>query len=140
MNREIGFGRRLLEILEDEEIPYEHSPSGIDNLSVIIRSVFLTKDKEQRIVQRVKDELHADDVRLHTKNYSMVVLVGEGMRKTNGLAARAATAIARTGANIEMINQGSSEVSLVFGIHQEDENKVLRELYKEFFSDVVVPQ
>ena len=46
MNQEIGFGRRLLEILEDEEIPYEHTPSGIDNLSVIIRSKFLTEEKE----------------------------------------------------------------------------------------------
>ena len=138
MNREIGFGRRLLEILEDEEIPYEHSPSGIDNLSVIIRSVFLTEEKKQRIIQRVQDELHADDVRLHTKDYTMIVLVGEGMRKTTGLAARAATAIARTGANIEMINQGSSEVSLVFGINKKDETKVLRELYKEFFSEVTI--
>jgi len=136
MNREIGFGRRLLEILEDEEIPYEHSPSGIDNLSVIIRTVFLTPEKEERIIKRVKEELDADDVHLYDKDYSMIVLVGEGMRLTNGLAARAASAIARTGANIEMINQGSSEVSLVFGINKDDETKVLRELYKEFFSNV----
>lgn len=140
MNREIGFGRRLLQILEDEEIPYEHSPSGIDNLSLIIRSNFLTKEKKRRIIHRIRKELRVDDVRLHTKEYSMIVLVGEGMRKTTGLAARAATAIARTGANIEMINQGSSEVSLVFGIHKADEDKVLRELYKEFFSEVAVPQ
>ena len=137
MNREIGFGRRLLQILEDEEIPYEHIPSGIDNLSVIIRSKFITEDKEERIIRRVKEELKADDVHMHT-DYSMVVLVGEGMRHTKGLAARAASAISRSGANIEMINQGSSEVSLVFGVHIKDETKILKELYKEFFNNVVV--
>lgn len=135
MNLEIGFGRHLLQILEEEEIPYEHTPSGIDNLSVIIRNEFLTPEKEQRIIQRIVDELHPDDVHFQ-HDYSMVVLVGEGMRHTRGLAARAASAIARTGANIEMINQGSSEVSLVFGILAKDENIVLRELYQEFFTEV----
>ena len=132
MNREIGFGRKLLQILEDECVSYEHIPSGIDNLSVIIRSHQLTPEKEARIVQRVKYELHADDVHMRS-DFSMVVLVGEGMNNTTGLAARAANAIARTGANIEMINQGSSEVSLVFGVLKHDETKILRELYQEFF-------
>lgn len=137
MNREIGFGRKLLQILEDEEISYEHIPSGIDNLSVIIRSHRLTSDKEARIVQRIKSELHADDVHIRS-DFSMVVLVGEGMNNTKGLAARAATAIARTGANIEMINQGSSEVSLVFGVLKQDETKILQELYREFFEVALV--
>ena len=132
MNQEIGFGRRLLQILEEEEIPFEHTPSGIDNISVIIRSSFLTKDKEARIIQRVKEELNADDVHL-LSNYSMIVLVGEGMRHTKGLVARAALAIARADVSIQMINQGSSEVSLVFGVHKEDETKILKGLYEEFF-------
>lgn len=132
MNREVGFGRKLLQILEDENVSYEHIPSGIDNLSVIIRSHQLTPEKEFRIVSRVKNELNADDVHLNS-NFSMVVLVGEGMKYTTGLAARATEAISRTGANIEMINQGSSEVSLVFGVLQKDEQKILKELYNEFF-------
>lgn len=136
MNREIGFGRKLLQILEDEHISYEHIPSGIDNLSVILRSHQLTPEKEQRIVSRVKDELQADDVQL-ISDFSMVVLVGEGMKYTTGLAARATLAIARTGANIEMINQGSSEVSLVFGVLKQDETKILKELYHEFFAPVL---
>ncbi|WKA53795.1 aspartate kinase [Planococcus shixiaomingii] len=135
MNREIGFGRKLLQILEDEEISYEHIPSGIDNLSVILRNHQLSPGKEARILHRVKHELEADDVHIRG-DFSMVVLVGEGMHNTVGLAARATDAIARTGANIEMINQGSSEVSLVFGVLKHDEEKILKELYKEFFSPV----
>lgn len=132
MNLEIGFGRRLLQILEEEDISYEHTPSGIDNLSIILRSRVLTKEKEERIVERIHKELEPDAV-IVEHDYSMIVLVGEGMQYTTGLAGRAATAIARTGANIEMINQGSSEVSLVFGVKVQDETKILKELYKEFF-------
>ncbi|MCM3712379.1 aspartate kinase [Sporosarcina luteola] len=132
MNLEIGFGRRLLQIFEEEGISYEHTPSGIDNLSIIIRSRFMTKEMEERIVERIHKELEPDAV-IVEHDYSMIVLVGEGMQYTTGLAARAATAIARSGSNIEMINQGSSEVSLVFGVKVQDETKSLKELYNEFF-------
>lgn len=137
MNREIGFGRKLLQILEEENISYEHTPSGLDDISVIFRSHQLTSEKETRIIKRVKEELHAEDVHFRHE-FSMIVLVGEGMNNNTGLAARAATAISRTGANIEMINQGSSEVSLAFGVHRSNENKILQELYKEFFAPVTI--
>ncbi|MEK4629149.1 MAG: aspartate kinase [Solibacillus sp.] len=133
MNREVGFGRKLLQIIEEENISYEHTPSGLDDISVIMRSNQLTPEKEERIVARVKHELHADDVHF-SHNFSMIVIVGEGMRHNTGLAARAAAAISSTGANIEMINQGSSEVSLVFGVRSEFEDQILKGLYQEFFA------
>lgn len=135
MNREIGFGRKLLQIIEEENISYEHTPSGVDDISVILKSDQLTPEIEERIVARVYDELHADDVHFR-HGFSMIVIVGEGMRNNTGLAARAALAISKTGANIEMINQGSSEVSLVFGILSAHENKVLQAIYDAFFSKV----
>ena len=135
MNREVGFGRKLLQIIEEENISYEHTPSGLDDISVIMRSSQLTPEIEERIVRRVKNELCADDVHF-SHNFSMIVIVGEGMRHNTGLAARAATAISATGANIEMINQGSSEVSLVFGVRSEFEDQILKGLYEEFFATI----
>ena len=132
MNREIGFGRKLLQIIEEEHISYEHTPSGLDDISVIMRSNQLTPEIEQRIINRVKDELHAEDVHIR-HGFSMIVIVGEGMRNNTGLAARATNAISSTGANIEMINQGSSEVSLVFGVQSIFEDQILVALYDEFF-------
>ena len=135
MNREVGFGRKLLQIIEEENISYEHTPSGLDDISVIMRSNQLTPEKEARIISRVKEELQSDDVHFR-HGFSMIVIVGEGMRNNTGLAARAATAISATGANIEMINQGSSEVSLVFGVQSEYGDLILKSLYNEFFASV----
>lgn len=137
MNREVGFGRKLLQIIEEENISYEHTPSGLDDISVILRSNQLTSEKEERIVRRVKEELHADDAHFN-HGFSMIVVVGEGMRNNTGLAARATAAISSTGANIEMINQGSSEVSLVFGVLKKFEDDILIALYNEFFNKVAV--
>lgn len=137
MNREIGFGRKLLQILEEENISYEHTPSGLDDISVIVRSYQLDEAKEARILKRVREELHADDVHFR-HGFSMIVVVGEGMNNNTGLAARAATAISKTGANIEMINQGSSEVSLSFGVQDQYADAILKSLYEEFFQPVNV--
>src|SRR5699024_6140407 len=104
MNREIGFGRRLLRILEDECVSYEHTPSGIDNMSVIIRSDQLLNGKEERILHRIKKELDVDHVYIE-RNLAMIMVVGEGMNRAVGVAAKAAEALAAAGVNIKMINQ-----------------------------------
>ncbi|WP_216829533.1 aspartate kinase [Alkalihalobacterium elongatum] len=132
MHREIGFGRRLLQIIEEEGISYEHIPSGIDDTSVILKQCQLDGEKEDRIITRIREELEVDDVYVE-RDFSMIMMVGEGMHNTIGLSARATNALANANVNIEMINQGSSEVSLVFGIRQEDEEKAVRALYDEFF-------
>ncbi|MCM3760386.1 aspartate kinase [Alkalihalobacillus oceani] len=133
MNREVGFGRKLLQILEDECLSYEHIPSGIDDTSVILRQNQLTPDMEARIIKRIREELCVDDVYVE-KDFAMVMIVGEGMHNTVGVSARATAALARANVNIEMINQGSSEVSLVLGVHQEDADRAVRALYEEFFA------
>jgi aspartate kinase len=132
MNREVGFGRRLLAILEDEGIPFEHLPSGIDDLSVLVREAFFPSDVEERVVLRIRDELAVDDVSVE-HGLSLVMIVGEGMRHTVGVAARACDALARANVNIEMINQGSSEVSMMYGVKTEDAPRAVRSLYAEYF-------
>ncbi|WP_047151087.1 aspartate kinase [Aneurinibacillus tyrosinisolvens] len=134
MNREIGFGRRLLQILEEEELSYEHTPSGIDDISIILRDSRLTPEVETRIVDRIKRELAADNIVIE-RNLSMIMIVGEGMRHNVGTTARAATALARASVNIEMINQGSSEVSMMFGVKAEDTEKAVRAIYEQFFQN-----
>lgn len=134
MNREIGFGRKLLQILEEFGLSYEHTPSGIDDISVILREGQLNAEIEEKIVARIKNELSADNVVVE-HHLAMIMIVGEGMRHNVGTTARAAGALARAGVNIEMINQGSSEVSMMFGVKGVDEVKAVQALYEEFFTN-----
>lgn len=131
MNRELGFGRKLLQIFEEEGVSFEHVPSGIDEMTVIVRDSQLG-DKEERIVERIKNELHPDTVAVH-HNLALIMVVGEGMKETIGMAQRATTALGEAKVNIEMINQGSSEVSMMFGIKANDLHRAIKSLYREFF-------
>ncbi|WP_409304313.1 aspartate kinase [Peribacillus sp. SCS-155] len=137
MNRELGFGRRLLQILENHHLSYEHTPSGIDDISVILRQNQFSQREEDQIVSRIYEELQADEVKVE-KNLSLIMIVGEGMRHNVGTTARASKALAEAGVNIEMINQGSSEVSMMFGVKNKDEKKAVQALYREFFAGVAV--
>ncbi|MCM3005300.1 aspartate kinase [Priestia koreensis] len=135
MNREVGFGRKLLEILEDEHISYEHTPSGIDNISVIMRENQWTKEVEERVIARIQAELEVDDITVE-RDLALVMVVGEGMNSTVGVAAKATNAFARAGVNIEMINQGSSEVSMMFGVKSASHDKAVRALYEVYFNEI----
>jgi len=132
MNREVGFGRKLLQILEEEGVSYDHTPSGIDNISIVIREKNIS-GKKGRIIERIRKELKVDSISVEGDN-SMVMLVGEGMAYMIGIAARAASALAKAGVNIEMINQGSSEISVMFGVKSDREETAIRVLYDEFFA------
>jgi len=138
MNREVGFSRRLLQILEDERISYEHTPSGIDSISVIMRKQAFTPESEAWVLDRVRLQCEVDEVAVE-RDLALVMVVGEGMRHTVGLAARACSALAEAGVNIEMINQGSSEVSMMFGVVEADCDAAVRALYGEFFGRPSLP-
>ena len=132
MNRQIGFGRRLLQILEAEDISFEHMPSGIDNMSVILREDNLSEAKEKRVVEQIRQTLAPEDIFVE-RGLSLIMVVGEGMRHTVGIASRATHALAGANVNIEMINQGSNEVSMMFGIKSGDMETAVQALYAEFF-------
>jgi len=134
MNREIGFGRKLLQILEEERISYEHAPSGIDNMSVILREKQFTEEIERRVLERIRTELNPDDVSVE-RGLALIMIVGEGMHYCIGMAARATGALAKAGVNIEMMNQGSSEISMMFGVKADDRVKAVRALYDAFFGN-----
>ncbi|PLS02738.1 aspartate kinase [Neobacillus cucumis] len=137
MNREIGFGRKLLGVLEDYGLSYEHTPSGIDDVSVILRENQLDEKVMDAVINRIKNELHADEVKV-AHSLALIMVVGEGMRQNVGTMARASKALANASVNIEMINQGSSEVSMMFGVKEVDEKRAVQALYEEFFVPVTV--
>ena len=133
MNREKGFGRKLLEIFEDEDLSFEHAPSGVDNLTVILRQNQLSEKVIERITDRIQRELGADKVTIE-RDFSLLCIVGDGMRRTVGIGARITRALANAGVNIELIMQGPSEMTIILGVKQTDATKAVQAVYAEFFA------
>lgn len=130
MNAEIGFGKRVLEVLEKHSISFEHLPSGVDNLSVVIATQDIAEIKDQikaEVCRAVSpDKIAIDD------GLALLSIVGRGMVKSKGTAARIFRAVAEAGINIRMIDQGSSEKSIIMGVEQSDLENAMKAIYKEF--------
>ena len=132
MNRQVGFGRRLLQVLENAGISYESTPSGVDSQCVVVKGQFLPKESENRIISEIRKELNPDFVTIE-RNLTMLMVVGEGMCYTPGMLAKACLALASAGISMSMVNQGSSEVSFMIAIRSTDRDAAVRALYKAFF-------
>ena len=134
MNREVGFGRKVLQVLEDLNISWEHMPTGIDDLSIILRSRELTPIKEQEILKQLTQKLEVDKAEIE-HDLSIIMIVGEKMKSQVGVTATAAKALSENEVNIQMISQGSSEVSIMFVVSKNQEEKAIKALYNAFFSN-----
>jgi aspartate kinase len=130
MNRQLGFGRRLFSILEAHGISFEHAPSGIDTMSVIVADNQL-KGKKEGVLEDIKKQLEPDRVDI-TSGFALIATVGEGMAYRPGIAARLCTALANAGINIRVIDQGSSEINIIVGVETADFENAVRAIYQAF--------
>lgn len=130
MNREIGFGRKALSILEYEGISFEHMPSGIDTLSLVIRDEYLGPHA-QKVVSALRASLNADNIDIHS-GLSLIATVGHNMASRHGTAATIFSALAASNINIRMIDQGSSEMNIIVGVDTFDYEKAICAIYHAF--------
>ncbi len=130
MNEEVGFGRRVLEVLERHKICFEHMPSGIDTMSVVVDDTLFTKDKSE-IVKDLFEETGADSIDVES-GIALVAVAGHGMKNIRGTAAKIFTALAEAGINIRMIDQGSSELNIIIGVNNDDFEESIRTIYAAF--------
>lgn len=130
MNSEPSFGRRVLEIFEEYGITFEHLPSGIDTMSVVLESSTL-EGRRERILNALRRALRPDSITVED-GVALIAVVGRGMVKARGTAARVFSAISNAGINIRMIDQGSSELNIIVGVEEHDFEAALRAIYSEF--------
>ena len=130
MNQERGYGRKVLEILESHGISYEHSPTSIDTLSVIVTDEELD-GKEAEVVGEIRRIVQPDRIEVQ-RDMAMLAVVGQGMVHRVGIAARVFTALAENGINIRMINQGSSELNIIVGVDTHEYEQAVRAIYDAF--------
>ena len=130
MNNEVGFVRKALAIVEDAGVSFDHIPTGIDSLSMVIASSEL-EDKLDDILESFKVQLKPDDINVE-EGIAMIAIVGQKMFRSVGTSARICGALASNGVNIRMLNQGTGEINVIVGVEGADFEKAIRAIYAEF--------
>ena len=130
MNSEIGFGRKVLNVFEDNGISFEHVPSGIDTLTVFVhQDEFM--DKEQQVVSGIHRMAKPDAIDIEA-DLALIAVVGRGMKSTRGTAGRIFSALAHADVNVKMIDQGSSELNIIIGVRNDDFETAIKAIYDIF--------
>ena len=130
MNSELGLGRKVLQVLEENGISFEHFPSGIDTMTVVVSTKAL-QEKRGDVLAGICKNINPDNVYVE-ENLALVAIVGRGMVKAKGTAAKIFVALANAGVNIRMIDQGSSELNIIVGVDSNDYITALNAIYNEF--------
>ncbi|NLC39416.1 MAG: aspartate kinase, partial [Clostridiaceae bacterium] len=132
LNQERGILLKILTIFNELDINIEHVPTGIDSLSIIVRGTEFSLEDEVVLRGRLQVDLGMDDIEV-TRNLAIVMIVGEGMRDTVGVIARATEAIARENISIEVIMSDYHEISCIFMMSKYEMIRAMHGLYNEFF-------
>ena len=130
MNAEIGFGRKVLQAFEENDISFEHMPSGIDTMTIVVHADEFIH-KEQSVVSAIHRLAEPDSVEIES-GLALVAVVGRGMKSASGTASKLFTALAAKGINIRMIHQGSSELNIIIGVKNSDFETAIKAIYDTF--------
>ena len=130
MNGEIGFGRKVLQAFEDNDISFEHMPSGIDTMTILVhQDEFM--HKEQSVVSAIHRMANPDHIEIEA-DLALIAVVGRGMKSSRGTAGRIFSALAHANVNVKMIDQGSSELNIIIGVKNEDFEVAIKAIYDIF--------
>ena len=130
MNVEHGFGRRVLQAIEENGLSFEHMPTGIDTLCVVVVTAELDPVRES-LIKRIVELTEPDSITIHD-DMGIIATVGRGMVHNPGTAARLFSALSQAHVNVRMIDQGSSELSILVGVDSGDFQNAIRAIYYEF--------
>ncbi len=134
MNAEIGFVQKVLSVIGRHGISFEHLPSGIDSIALVIDNQYLKGGILDTIVAELKEAVHPDKTYVH-EDVALVAAVGRGMVKNIGTSARLFKALSDAGINVNMIDQSPSELNIIVGVDNADCAACIKAIYNEFFNE-----
>ena len=130
MNSEVGFGRKVLQVFEDQGISFEHVPSGIDTMTIYVHQDEF-EEKEQQVIAGIHRAVQPDFVEMES-DLALIAVVGRGMKSQRGTAGRVFSALAHAHVNVKMIDQGSSELNIIIGVENRDFETAVKAIYDIF--------
>ena len=135
MNSEVGFGRKVLGVFEKYGISFEHMPSGIDTMTIMVHQDEF-EEYEQSVIAGIHRAVEPDLVDLES-DLALIAVVGRGMKGTRGTVGRIFSALAHARINVKMIDQGSSELNIIIGVKNSDFETAIKAIYDIFITAAI---
>ena len=122
-----GFGAKILDILNRKNLVFEQCLTGIDTVTLVIRTDRLAGHREE-LLGEIKETLNPDYMGL-MENLSMIAVIGERSTNSDDANVRVLESLAEAGIEISTINQGAGKLNLLIGIPEEKYEQAVRIIY-----------
>lgn len=123
-----GFTAIILELFRVYGVPFEQCLTGIDTVTVVVKSSLFAPVKDI-IIGKIKENLKPDMIMVK-ENLSMITVVGESVENTDGVTVRILSAVADKGIEISTINQGAGMLNLILGVEEKYHEETIRAIYE----------
>ena len=123
-----GFSALMLDILKERALPFEYCLTGIDSITLVIRSDLLDSCKED-LFSEIRETLHPDFIGLR-EDLSLIAVTGEKATESSDANVRVLEKLTEEGIEISTINQGAGKLNLLIGVPQERYEDAIRAIYE----------
>ena len=125
---ESGFTAIMLDILKNRQLPFEQCLTGIDSVTLVIRSDLLEPCKEDLFAE-IRETLNPDFLGLK-ENLSMIAIIGEKGTEASDANVRVLQSLTQADIQISTINQGAGKLNLLIGVPDEKYEEAIRAIYR----------
>ena len=122
-----GFSALMLDILKERALPFEYCQTGIDSITLVIRSDLLDSCKEE-LVEEIRQTLNPDFIGFK-ENISLIAVTGEKATEASDANVRVLEKLTEEGIEISTINQGAGKLNLLIGVPDERYEDAIRAIY-----------
>ncbi len=122
-----GFSAAMLGILKRRNLPFEQCLTGIDTITLVIKSDLLKECKED-LLDEIRIKLNPDFLGLK-ENISMIAVVGEKATESSNANIKVLNAISNAGIEISTVNQGAGKLNLLIGVPDEKYTEAIKAIY-----------
>lgn len=122
-----GFSAKALDILKERQLPFEYCLTGIDSITLVIRSDLLEGCRED-LLDEISRTLHPDFVGLRD-HLSLIAVTGEKGTESSDANVRVLDRLTAEGIEISTINQGAGKLNLLIGVPEERYEDAIKAVY-----------
>lgn len=122
-----GFSALMLDILKKRSLPFEYCLTGIDSITLVIRSDLL-KSCQEDLFNEIQNTLNPDFIGLRDR-LSLIAVTGEKATEASDANVQVLERLTEEGIEISTINQGAGKLNLLIGVPEERYEDAIRTIY-----------
>jgi len=132
INESLGIIEKIANIFKKYNVSIEHIPTGIDSVSIIVKSHFINTSNEEELLNDIYRQIKPDRLEV-IPEVSLISVVGTKLKQDRTCEKQVFDSLFKTNASIITLNKGAGGISIIFGVPEAEFDKTMKSLYNSLF-------